>query len=183
MIEDPVVDVMSDRIEEEVRDRLLARPEWNIVKVVYRGEPGIVPVRLYPFGVVFISGESDAEGADGYTNQTGPVRAIRYDGFITVEVLVPDTTSLAPDEHRKADVASYIVSKRLVQAAKQALQRWGDAVGIIDGAEAVVSSDGRERTSAVMVDGVENALTVRPNETVANTATLRWHLYSIRQET
>jgi hypothetical protein len=179
VIADPVSDVMSDRLEEALRDRLLARSEWNIVQVCYRGEPGIVPVRLYPFGVVFITTEAEGLGADGYTSDTGPVASIRYDGFVTVEVLVSDTRGLVPDMNRKADVASYLAAKKLIQTAKQVLTDWAvDA----DGVGVVISADGKERLSTIRVDNVQNALTVRPNETIANTATLPWHAYTRRAE-
>jgi hypothetical protein len=175
---DPVADVMSDRLEERVRDLCLAHAGFDPVKVMYRGEPSIVPTHLHPFSTVFIRQEGEALGQDGHTDDTGPVRRWRYDGYISVEVLLPDTRGLKPVA-RKADIPSYIDAKMLIQSAKQALWGWADPNGDIT-IDPVTSSDGKEITTELRVDQVQNALMTREANSFSNVATFAFHIYTRR---
>jgi hypothetical protein len=176
---DPVDDVMSDRIEEKIRDLCLAHGGFDPVKVMYRGEPMVVPVNLHPFATVFLQREGEAQGQEGQTDDTGPVRRWRYDGFVSVEVLLPDTKGLKPDASRKADIPSYLAAKEIIQAAKQALQAWADPDGDVT-LDPVTSEDGRESTVELRVDQVQNAIMRRSPDNVVNVATFLFHVYTRR---
>lgn len=179
---DDTADTMGDRIEEKIRDLCLARAEFDQMQVFYRGEPAIVPVRLYPYAVVFITTEGEAVGEDGYSQDTGPVRYLRYSGFVRVAFLVPDTSGLAPDVNRKATIPSYDAAKRAIQAAKQAVQAWGGPVGMLD-EDPLTSEDTRESTSSLRTDAIRNAVTVRPGEdNVSNEGVFEWHVFTRREE-
>lgn len=175
-------DTMSDRLEEAIRDLLLALPEWANMQVVLRGDPGdLMPTRLYPFGIVFLTDEADPMGDEGYTDDTGPMRSWRYDGYIECSVLIPDAASLVPDDNRKADVASYIAVKRYAKAAQQALWNWGPEPGDISGI--VMSEDGLERSSSVEIDRIQTGLTSRGRDNVANIAIVTFNVKTRRQFT
>lgn len=176
---DDLNDVMSDRIEEKIRDLCLAHSGFDAVKVMYRGEPMVVPVNLHPFATVFLRSEGEAQGMEGMTDDTGPVRRWRYDGYISVEVLLPDTRGLKPDANRKADIPSYLAAKEIVQAAKQAVQGWADPDGDIM-MDPVVSDDGREKTVELRVDQIQNAIMTRTPDNVVNVATFAFHVYTRR---
>lgn len=87
---DPPGDTVSDRIEIKLRNLLAASSDFDGIKVFYRGEPGFVPVKLYPFVIVFLSEETEASG-EGYNESTG-LRYYRYDGYISLEVIHKDTS-------------------------------------------------------------------------------------------
>jgi hypothetical protein len=178
MMPDPVTDVMSDRIEERIRDLCLAHSGFAPVKVMYRGEPTIVPTDLHPFATVFLRREGEAQGQEGMTDDTGPIRRWRYDGYISVEVLMPDTRGLMPDSSRKANVPSYIAAKNIIQAAKQALQAWADPNGDI-ALDPVTSEDGKETTTELRVDQVTNAIQ-RRTDSFSNVGAFAFHVYSRR---
>jgi hypothetical protein len=179
---DDTTDVFSDRLEEKVRDLCLARDEWDDIKVCYRGEPAIVPVKLYPYAVVFMTTEAEAVGEEGYNQETGPTRYMRYAGFVRVAYLVPDTSGLAPDSGRKAIIPSYDACKKAIQAAKQALQAWGGPVGMLD-EDPVTSEDTRELTSQLRTGAIRNSVTVRPGEdNVSNEGLVEFTIYSRREE-
>lgn len=171
-------DVMSDRIEERIRDLCLADHGFDPVRVMYRGEPQLIPVKLYPFATIFMRREGEAQNQEGMTDDTGPVRYWRYDGYISVEVLVPDTRGLIPDEDRKADVPSYIAAKTLIQTAKKAIRGWVDPDGIM--LDPVVSEDGKEQTTELRTDQIQNALMSRGSDNVNNVATFAFHVYTRR---
>ncbi len=69
--DDPVTDRMQDRIEEKLRNLMIASSDFDALKVFYRGEPGFVPVKLYPFAVIFLAEELEAIGQEGYEPATG----------------------------------------------------------------------------------------------------------------
>lgn len=175
-MDEPVVverdPAMQDLLEEYLRDLLLEADEFEALKVVYRGEPNVVPARLFPFAVVYMASTTEAMGSEGYGPSTGQ-RFWRHEGYVAFEVLERDTESLVPDEERKANVASYMSAKDLCQAAVGLLKRWDpdeDPVDLVEGKE--------RSTGEVWFDRIENAMTVRPNETVANRSSVLFHVYS-----
>lgn len=175
---DPPGDTMSDRIEEYIRNLILASSDFDELKVVIRGEPGFMPVKLYPFGIVFLSEENEALGQEGYSEATG-VRYYRYDGYISLEVLFKDTSTLMPDADRKANVGSYLRAKELTQAAFNAVVSWGGPQGNLEEAP-VISSDGKERTVELRTDAINNGLG-RRGDNVSNRGTFNFHVYTVRQ--
>ncbi|MGV0984992.1 MAG: hypothetical protein ACOYB2_10585 [Limnohabitans sp.] len=179
MITDQLDDVMSDRIEEKIRDLCLAHPGFATVRVMYRGEPTFVPTSLHPFATVFLRQEGEAQGQEGQTDDTGPTRRWRYDGYISVEVLLPDTRGLKPNAQRKADIPSYLSAKQIIQAAKQALHAWAGPDGDIT-MDPVTSDDGKETTTELRVDQVQNAIMTRSAENISNVGTFAFHVYTRR---
>lgn len=174
---DPPNDTMADRIETKLRDLLAATPEMSVIKVFYRGEPGFVPVKLYPFTVVFLSEETQADSNEGYGDSTG-MRYFRYDGYIDLEVLFRDTNQLMPDANRYADVGSYLEAKELTQTARNAVLSWGGPQGQLED-NPVVSFDGKERTVELRTDTVTNGLG-RRGDNVSNRGTFNFHIYTER---
>jgi len=176
--EDPVDDTVQDRIEEKLRDLLLARGELDVLKVIFRGEPGAVPTKLHPFGVVFLELESDAN-SEGYGSSTG-VRNYRYDGYISVDVVFKDASDLLPDSDRKANVRSYLLSKSYIQAARQALMDWGGPEGHLED-DPVVSNDSRERTVELVCENIRNGLVSREENNYTNRASFDFHVMTTRR--
>jgi len=180
---DPPGDTMQDRIEEKLRDLLIASSDFDELKVFYRGEPGFVPVKLYPFAIVFLSEENEAIGSEGYSESTG-MRYYRYDGYVTFEVLFKDTTSLMPDEDRKANVGTYLRAKELTQAGFNALVSWGGPQGNLE-QDPVLSFDYEvggqhgEATVELRTDAISNGLG-RRGDNVSNRGTVRFHIYTRR---
>ena len=121
------------------------------LKVMYRGEPGFVPTRLYPFAVVFLGTEAQATGQDGYGRETGVINYL-YTGYVSCEQYFKDVETLEPDANREADIGSYAQARELIQAAREALGAW-DA-----GDDPVTSEDGKERTVELFLDGVRNGI-------------------------
>lgn len=176
---DPPQDTMQDRIEEFLRDLLIGSADFNGIKVFYRGEPGFVPVKLFPFIVVFLSGEEEATGGEGYQESTG-LRYYRYDGYISLEVLAKDTSGLMPDVDRKADVPSYLEAKTLTQAAFNAILSWGGPSGKLED-NPVVSFDTKEQTVELRTDTITNGL-ARRGDNVSNRGSFQFHIYTRRQD-
>jgi hypothetical protein len=176
--EDPVDDTVQDRIEEKLRDLLLGRDDMSSLKVVFVGEPGVVPTKLHPFAVVFLEVESDAN-SDGYGASTG-VRNYRYDGYISVDVVHKDAASLMPSADRRADVASYKESKRLIQAARQALMAWGGPFGTLEDSP-VISHDGREQTVELITENLRNGLASRDENNYTNRGSFDFHIMTTRR--
>lgn len=176
---DPPADTMADRIEEHLRNLLLASSDFDELMVIYRGEPGFVPVKLYPFGILFLSEENEAIGQEGYGESTG-LRYYRYDGYISLEVLFKDTLSLMPDVDRKANVGTYLKAKELTQATFNAILSWGGPQGNLEN-DPVVSSDSKEATVELRTDGITNGLG-RRGDNVSNRGTFRFHIYTRRQD-
>lgn len=176
---DPPGDTMADRVETFLRDLLLASSDFDELKVIYRGEPGFVPVKLYPFAVLFLSEENEAIGSEGYGESTG-LRYYRYDGYVSLEVLFKDTTSLMPDADRRADVGTYLKAKELTQATFNAILSWGGPQGNLE-ENPVLSYDGKEKTVELRTDGITNGLG-RRGDNVSNRGTFRFHLYTVRQD-
>jgi hypothetical protein len=175
---DPVTDSMSDRIEEKVRDLVLSHVGSKDLAVVYRGDPFIVPVKLYPFAFVMLTVERE-DARRG--RETGPATYWSYEGFVNVETLVKDVTGLVPDRTRRADVPSYALTRRLVQAARQSVYEWGGPAGTIRDSEQVVSATGKERTIALEVGEIQNGLQER-GDNVSNTGLFRFAVVTRREE-
>lgn len=179
MIADPPTDTMQDRIEEKIRDLLLASPELSSLVIVFRGEPGQVPVKMHPFAVVFLELESDAN-QDGYGASTG-VRNYRFDGYVSVDVVHKDATAIPALPHdRKHDVVSYIQAKTLIQAARKALMAWGGPTGGLE-ADPVISQDTRERTVEMITENVRNGLTARSENNYSNRSSFDFHIMTTRK--
>jgi len=174
---DPPTDTMADRIEKKIRGLLAASPDFNDIKVFYRGEPGFVPVKLYPFIVVFLSEETQADAVEGYGDSTG-LRYYRYDGYVSLEVLFRDTNNLMPDAYRYADVGSYLEAKELTQAAFNAVVTWGGPNGQLEN-DPVVSFDGKEHSVELRVDTITNGLG-RRSDNVSNRGNFGFHVYTQR---
>lgn len=176
---DPPADTMSDRIEEKLRDLLLASSDFDELKVFYRGEPGFVPVKLYPFAIVFLSEENEAIGQEGYGESTA-LRYYRYDGYISLEVLFKDTNTLMPDVDRKANVGTYLRAKELTQAAFNAVLSWGGPQGNLE-QDPVISADTKEQTVELRTDAITNGLG-RRGDNISNRGTMNYHVYTRRQD-
>jgi hypothetical protein len=174
---DPVDSTMQDRIEEKLRDLLLERTELDGLKVIFRGEPGAVPTKLHPFAVVFLELEADAN-ADGYGAATG-VRHYRYDGYVSIDVVHKDAAGLLPGPDRRSDVGSYLMSKSLIQAARQAIMDWAGPFGTLEGTP-VVSADTRERTVEVITENIRNGLISRDENNYTNRASFDFHVMTTR---
>ena len=175
---DPPTDTMADRLENKIRGVLAASADFSGIKVFYRGEPGFVPVKLYPFAVIFLSEETQADATEGYGDSTG-LRYFRYDGYVTLEVLFRDTNTLMPDPvTRYADVGSYLEAKELTQAAFNAVLSWGGPQGQLED-DPVVSQDGKERTVELRSDTITNGLG-RRGDNVSNRGTFNFHIYTER---
>lgn len=174
---DPVSDTMSDRLEEKLRNLLIASSDFDEIKVFYRGEPGFVPVKLYPFVIVFMSEENEAIGSEGYGESTG-MRYYRYDSYVSLEVLFKDTATLMPDADRKANVGSYLKAKELTQGAFNAVLSWGGPQGELEN-DPVISADGKEVSVELRTDAITNGLG-RRGDNVSNRGTFSCHIYTRR---
>lgn len=177
-INDPVTDTMVDRIEDKIRELVKTHPKMNEMKVFYRGEPGFVPVKLFPMVVVFLSEQEEATGQEQYTESTG-LTYYRYNGYVALEVLMKDTSGLMPDADRNADVPSYMESKAFTQAAYNAVKSWGGPSGGLD-QDPVVSQDTKEATLELRIDPWTNGL-ARRGDNVTNRGTFNFHVYTRRQ--
>lgn len=177
-INDPVTDTMGDRIENKIRDLLKTHPRMDAIKVFYRGEPGFVPVKLFPMAVVFLAEVQEATGQEQYTQSTG-LTFYRYDGYVALEVLQKDTSGLMPDANRNADVPSYLQSKELTQAAFNSVVSWGGPSGGLDQTP-VISFDTKEATLEMRTDPFTNGL-ARRGDNVTNRGTFNFHVYTRRQ--
>lgn len=175
-IGDPVTDSMQDRLEIKLRNLLLASSDLNDLKVIYRGEPSIIPVHLYPFGILFLTDQNEAD-TDGYGQATG-VTYYRYDGYIALEVVHRDVDGLAPSVQRTADVPSYIAAKKYTQGAYNAIMTWGGPGGHLEN-DPVVSFDGKEQTVELRADAINNAL-ARRSDNVSNRGSFSFHIYTVR---
>ena len=176
--DDPVTDTMQDRIEEKLRNLMIASSDFDALKVFYRGEPGFVPVKLYPFAVIFLAEEQEAIGQEGYEPATG-LTYYRYDGYVSLEVLFRDTNALMPDSNRKADVGSYLLAKQYTQATFKALMAWGGPQGHLE-EDPVISNDGKEQTVEMVRDSMSNGLG-RRGDNVSNRGNFAFHLYTVRR--
>lgn len=174
---DPTTDTMGDRIEEKIRDLILASVDLTDILVVFRGEPGVVPTKLYPFCVVFLELRSDAN-SEGYGASTG-VRNYRYDGYVSIDVLHKDAAGLLPVA-RKADVGSYLLAKQYIEAAEQALMAWGGPYGNLEN-DPVISFDTKERTVEFIPENRRNALVSRDEDNYSNRSAFDFHVMTTRQ--
>jgi hypothetical protein len=172
-----VTDTMMDRVEEKLRDLLLASADLADIEVVFRGEPGVVPTKLYPFMVLFLELKSDAN-SDGYGASTG-VRNYRLDGYCSVDVLHKDATDLMLPDNRRANVGSYLLAKQYIEAAEIALLAWGGPYGELE-QNPVVSDDGLERTVEFVPENRRNALVSRDENNYSNRAAFDFHIYTTR---
>lgn len=168
-------DTMVDRIEEKIRDLVLAADDE--LAVMYRGDPFLVPVPYHPFAFVLVTveGEDDSRG-----QETGPATYWRYEGFIEVDSIIKDALTLVPDS-RKADIGSYTQARRIIQRAKRSVYAWGGPAGTIADADQVVDETGKERTIELGVSEVQNGLQER-GDNVTNTALFRFVVKTRRQE-
>jgi len=173
---DPVGDTMGDRIEIYLRSLLASSADLSVVQVFYRGDPGIVPVRLHPFCWVFLSEEREATGESGYAESTG-MRHFYYDGELNFEVLFKDSLNVVPVD-RLAEVPSYMQSKELTQAGVQAVMEWGGPTGNLE-ENPVTSFDDKEMTVEFRLGSVRNGLQDRVNN-VTNRGSVDFRVYTRR---
>jgi hypothetical protein len=174
-----VADGMPDLIEKKFQDLVLDADSAGLLelKVMYRGEPGIVPVKLYPFSVVFIShSEEVTRPQDGYTPSTGE-RYWRHDGYCAFEVLFRDTETLMPDASRRATVGSYDFAKELAKQALREMLKWSPDDAAIEMIEED-SGHAHRTVGELYFDEIENAMTRRTQETTANRSQVTFHMYS-----
>jgi hypothetical protein len=143
------------------------------LKVMYRGEPGFVPTRLYPFAVVFLSTEQQAAGQDGYGRETGVI-AFRYSGYVSCEQYFKDSETLEPDANREADIGSYREARELIQGCYLALEGWDPKRDV------VWSADKKEQTVELFLDTIKNGIMGR-TDNFSNRGSFDFHLYTARQ--
>ena len=168
---EPVDDTFGDRLEIKIVDMILELADLHDIRVVYRGEPGVVPVKLYPFVIVFMRREREAQGEEGYGEDTG-FQAWNHSGYVSIEVLFKDTATLMP-VNRRATVGSYLQSKEFTQAVKQKLTAWDL------NADPVVSYGGYQKTvGQLYVDDIVNAMESRDATNVSNRGNISFHLFS-----
>lgn len=180
---DPVTDSMSHRIENKVIALLDAETDLAELVAIFRGEPGpSLPVSIYPFGIVYLSAEAEAIGQEGFGQETGN-RYFRYDGYVSIEALLKDIAGIAQllEVGRIVAVPSYDLSRRLTQAARQALEAWGGEDGRRVEEDPVTSQDGKEVTVELRMDVITNALQQRPDN-VSNRGNVEFHLYTRRRD-
>lgn len=142
------------------------------LKVMFRGEPGFVPTRLYPFSIVFLSTEQEATGQDGYSRETGVVN-LRYSGYVSCEQYFKDVETLEPDANRKADIGSYQQARELIQGCWDALTAW-DATD-----DPVYSPDSKERTVELFIDEIRNGVMGRADN-FSNRGSFNFHIYTAK---
>ena len=176
---DPPADTMSDRIEQKIRLLLRTSSDFDSIKVFYRGEPGFVPVKLFPMVVTFLTEQQEATGQDGFGDSTG-LRYYRYVGYVALEVLMKDTSGLMPDANREANVPSYLAAKDLTQAAFNAVVSWGGPQGNLE-QNPVISYDTKEETVELRTGVINNGL-ARRGDNVTNRGTLNFTVYTRRQD-
>jgi hypothetical protein len=171
---------MGDRIEEQMRDLLLASVDLSELQVVYRGDPFLVPVSLHPFGYVFLTDESPASSGDGYGALTGPTSFWKYEGIVQIEVVQRDALQLTPDAGRRADVPSYLKSRELIAAARMAVYAWGGP-GQLPETNRIESIDGKESTLELRIGGTQNGVLAR-GDNVTNVGVFSWTVFTRREE-
>lgn len=170
---DPITE-MQDLTEVGIREKLIAWTGLDGVQVFYRGEPSIVPVKLHPFGVIFLEDSSEATGQDGY----GEVTAMRYylfNGYISFETLHRDVLGLMPTD-RRADVPSYMESKDLIKEALACIIDWAGTDGRRIAEDPITSSGGEASTVELRTGQIRYGLNRRDNN-VSNTGILEFRLY------
>lgn len=167
----PRDDDMQARLEKFIRVRLAALPELDVIRVFYRGEIGQPPLRLWPFFTLYLSGEREATGEDGYRPETG-YRFWRYDGYAACDVAYKDAVAMEPDNDRFADSVSYIEAKELAQAMKGSLMDW-DPWG-----QQVTSADGKNVSDSIFMGEINNGITDRGNNNFTNRGTVRFRIYT-----
>src|SRR5688572_24820990 len=179
MLADPPNDTMSDRIEEKLRDLLLSPVELKSLVVVFRGEPGQVPVTYHPFAVVFLETINDANGL-GYGASTG-VRNYEYGGYVSIDVVHKDAMDI-PERPpgRKHDVESYKLAKELIHAARKAIMSWGGPHGVLE-ASPVISYDGHEKTVELITGEIRNGLVARSENNYSNRSSFEFRIMTTRQ--
>jgi hypothetical protein len=131
---------------------LVASAMVDECRVHYRGEPNIVPTRYYPFDVTYVARRVRPEGREGYDLETG-TEPFEYQGYVAVEVLMKDTTSLKPGAGNLADIPSYDEAVRLIELALEAVLVWGGVTGNMSD-DPLVTDDQTERTDSMVVDDV-----------------------------
>lgn len=176
--DESIDDTMQDRIENKIRDLLLADARLRPLAAFYKGEPGVVPTKLHPFCVIFLELEADAN-AEGYGASTG-VRNYRYNGYVSIDVLMKDSRALLPGPDRKVDVPSYGQSKRYIQAARQAIMSWGGPFGGLEQSP-VVSVDEKERTVEMITGNLRNGLASREENNYTNRGSFEFTVMTTRQ--
>lgn len=177
---DPPEDTMSDRIEDKLFAILNANADLAPIKAFYEGEPGPIPTKLHPFGVIFLELISDAN-SQGYGAATG-VRHYRYDGYIEFNVLLKDSRTLLPATGtRLIKVASYKSAKFYAQAAIKSLMDWGGPNGALE-EDPVISFDTRERTVEFIPEVVRNGMAARDKINVTNRSSFNFHIMTTRKQ-
>jgi hypothetical protein len=142
------------------------------LKVMYKGEPGFVPVHLYPFAAVFLSTEMQAAGQDGYGRETGVI-SYRYSGYVSCEQYFKDVETLEPNVDREADIGSYRDARQLIQGCWAVLNAWDPK------RDAVWSEDTKEQTVELFIDTVRNGIMGR-TDNFSNRGSFDFHIYTAR---
>lgn len=174
---DPIGDAMSDRIENKIRSLLVNAPGLSEIQVFYRGDPVVVPVKLYPFCWLLFEVEREAHGENGYDESTG-MRYFYYDGTVTIEILAKDALGIMPIE-RLANVPSHLESKALTQGAMQTLLEWGGPSGNLED-DPVTSADGKEQTVEFLIGTIRYSQRVRPDGNVSNYGSVDVRIFTRR---
>jgi len=179
---DPLDDTFADRVEEKIRDLMLASADLDELAAIFKGDPWLVPAQWHPFALVALLVEQDPAKERGFESETGPVTYWKYEGVVQIETLGRDASGLTPVA-RKADVPSYKLTRRLVQGAKRAILAWcGPDGGIPDG-NRIISADGKESSLLLVVGRIENGLAVQArSENVTNTGSFPFTLFTRRED-
>jgi hypothetical protein len=174
-------DLLFQPIANKVRGLVAAAPApLTDLKALYRGEPEIVPVKLYPFAIVYVSRETEAEGEYGYGTSTGVVSYI-YSGYVAIEVLLKDTAGLLPGPDRLVDVPSYDLAHAMGSAALAAVMTWGGPMGDLAD-DPVRNVAGTEQTSEIRMGDVTMGLAAR-RDNYSNRASFDFRVFSQRLTT
>ena len=168
-------DTLFQPIADKLRVLLGAESVLDQLNALVRGEPEILPVRYYPFAVVFVQRRREAQGERGYGISTGMVDYV-YAFYVAIEVLLKDTSGLVPDEKRWIDVPSYDLAHELGSAALAAVQEWGGEMGDLSD-DPLYNLARTEKTSEIRLGDVSMGLANR-NDNVSNRATFEGAIYS-----
>jgi len=171
---DPIIE-MQEAITVKAAGKLTAAAGLAPLKVLYEGEPAIVPVKLYPFGVLFIESSREATGEDGYGGLTG-MRYYRFDGYLSIEVLHRDAPMMVPGPDRTVAIPSYNEVKGLISQAHDVFIAWGGAGHERILEDPATSIDDRAETVELFIDTIRYGLNRRENN-VSNTASFEFHIY------
>ena len=168
-------------IQEKIRDLVLDADAE--LKAMYIGEVAGIPIRLHPWALVFSPTEQEAEGEDGYVQDTGPTTRLRYHGYVTVAVAVKDVAALVPGDDRKANSPSYQECALRTQRALTAVRAWGDPYGDLQGVgHVLVSTDGKERTVELRLGTIRHSLGEREEGSVTDEGSFDWIVTTKKEE-